>query len=175
MGLVLVGQDFRVVRRGGPETDAFIMRNEYFPNKELYATNSMVNIKEEGPKEDLFDLEIPSLESSIESAVVPPEEGVDRFRDKEDEDTPLPTLLSCSLTITVMEADIATLRRAGIAVDDENYPVPENFMQYDDVFPTPSSLTFVFHGVDPWRQSGDFPVGRAKLKMTSIPRIYHMS
>ena len=48
-------------------------------------------------------------------------------------------------------------------------------MQSDDVFPTPSSLTFVFHGVDPWRQSCNFPVGRAKLNMTPNPRMQHMS
>ena len=54
--MVLVGQDFGVVRRGSPATDAFIMRHEDFPNKELYATNSMVHIIEEIPEEELFDL-----------------------------------------------------------------------------------------------------------------------
>ena len=49
-GMVLVGQDFRVVMRGGPATDAFIIRNEYLPNKELYATKRMVHIPEEGPQ-----------------------------------------------------------------------------------------------------------------------------
>ena len=42
--LVVVGQDFRVVRRGSPATNAFIMRHEYLPNKELYDTNRMVHI-----------------------------------------------------------------------------------------------------------------------------------
>ena len=81
-GMVLVGQYFWVVRRGGPENDAFIMCHEDFPNKELYATKKMVHITEEGPKEYLLDLEKPYLEYSIASALVPPEEGVDRFRDK---------------------------------------------------------------------------------------------
>ena len=45
---------------------------------------------------------------------LPPEEGVDRFRDKEDEDNTPPILLSDSNGITVTEADIATLRREGI-------------------------------------------------------------
>ena len=84
-GMVLVGQDFRVVRRGSPETDTFIMRHEDFPNKELYATKRMVHITEEDPEGDLLDLERPYLDFPIVSAVVPPEEGVDRFRDKEDE------------------------------------------------------------------------------------------
>ena len=53
--LVVVGQYFRVVRRGSPETNTFIMRHEYFPNKELYAIKRMVHITEEGPKEDLFN------------------------------------------------------------------------------------------------------------------------
>ena len=88
-GLVILGQYFWVVRRGGPVTDTFIMCHEDSPNKELYATKSMVHITEEGPEEKLFDLEIPYLDSSIDSAVVPPEEGVDRFIDKEDEETPL--------------------------------------------------------------------------------------
>ena len=48
-------------------------------------------------------------------------------------------------------------------------------MQSYDFLPTPSSLNFEFHGVDPWRQSGNSPVGRAKLKMTPIPRIQHIS
>ena len=68
---MIVGQDFRVVRRGSPVTDTFIMRHEYFPNKELYATKRMVNITEKFPEEDLFDLERPSLDSSIDSPVVP--------------------------------------------------------------------------------------------------------
>ena len=70
-GMVLVGKGFWLVRRGVPSTDAFIVRHEDFPNKELYATKKMVNIIEEGPKEDLFDLDRPSLESSIDSSVVP--------------------------------------------------------------------------------------------------------
>ena len=55
-GTVLLEKYFLVVRRGGPATDVFIMRHEYFPNKELYATKRMVHIKKEGPKEDLFYL-----------------------------------------------------------------------------------------------------------------------
>ena len=56
---MVVGKYFRVVRRGSPETDAFIMRHEYFTNKELYSTKRMVHITEEGPKEETFDLERP--------------------------------------------------------------------------------------------------------------------
>ena len=60
-GVVVVGQDFGVVRRGSTATDAFIMCHEDSPNKDLYATKRMVHITEEGPKEDLFNLEIPFL------------------------------------------------------------------------------------------------------------------
>ena len=70
-GMVLVGQNFRVVRRGSLATDTFIMHHEDFPNRELYATKRMVHITEEFPEEDLFDLEIPYLHSYISSAVVP--------------------------------------------------------------------------------------------------------
>ena len=103
--------------------------------------------------------------------MVPPDEGVESFRYKEDEETPLPILHLGSCGITVMEADIATLHSEGIVVDDDKKPTPENFMQSDDVFPTLSSLTFVFRGVNPWRQSGDLPVRRAKLMMNTNPSI----
>ena len=73
------------------------------------------------------------------------------------------------------EADIDTIRREGISVDDDKDNAPENSMQSDDLLPTSSPPTFGFHGIDPWRQSGNFPVGRAKLKMTPIPRIQHTS
>ena len=53
---MLVGQDFGVVRRGIPATDAFIIRHEDFLNKKLYAAKRMVHITEESPKEDLFNL-----------------------------------------------------------------------------------------------------------------------
>ena len=121
---MVVGQCLRVVRRGGPATDTFITRHEDFPNKELYATKRMVHITEEFLEEELLDLERPSLESSIASSLVPSEEGLDRFRDKEDKETPLSILPSGSCGINMTEADIATLRREGISVDDENEPVP---------------------------------------------------
>ena len=44
--LVLVGKYFWVVSRGGPTTDAFIIHNEYSPNKELYAIKGVVHIIE---------------------------------------------------------------------------------------------------------------------------------
>ena len=49
-GLVLVGKDFGVARRGILGTGAFITCHEYLPNKELYDTKRMVHITEEGPK-----------------------------------------------------------------------------------------------------------------------------
>ena len=70
--LVVVAQYFRVVRRGSPATNAFIMSHKYLPNKGLYTTKRMVYFTEEGPEEDPLDLEIPSLDSSIASSVVPP-------------------------------------------------------------------------------------------------------
>ena len=79
----------------------------------------------------------------------PPEEGVDRFRDKEYKDTPLTILPSGNHGITVAESNIATLRYEGISVNDDNNPAPENAMQSDGILPNPSSLTFGFHGVDP--------------------------
>ena len=127
------------------------------------------------PEEDLFDLGRPCLKSSVASLVVPPDEGVDRFRDKEDEDTPLPILPSSISGITVTEDDIDTHRREGVAIYYDNEPAPYNSLQYDYVLPIPSSLTFLFHDVDPRSQSGNSPVGRVRLKITPKPRIHHMS
>ena len=107
--------------------------------------------------------------------MVTPEEGVDRFRDNEDEDTPMAILPADSCGITVMEAYIPTLQHEGISVDEDNYPDPENCMHSEDVLPPPSQLTFLFHGFNPWCHGGNFPVGRDKLKMASIPIIQHMS
>ena len=100
--------------------------------------------------------------------------GVDRSRDKEYKDIPLLVLPSGCHGITVAEADISTLHFEGIAADDDNYPDPDNVIQSDDILSTPLSLTFGFHVVNPWRQSRNLPVGRAKLKMTPILRIQHM-
>ena len=71
----------------------------------------------------------------------------------------------------MVEADISKLHREGITADDDNNPAPNNVMQHNDFLPTPISLTVGLHGVDPWRQSVKFPVGRANLKMNPIPRI----
>ena len=62
------------------------------------------------------------------SSMVLPEEGVERFRYKENEETILPILPSYSHGVTVTEADIAKLRCEGIAVDDNNKPSSENSM-----------------------------------------------
>ena len=43
-GMVLVGKYFRLARRESPVTNAFIMRHEDLPNKEIYATKRMVHI-----------------------------------------------------------------------------------------------------------------------------------
>ena len=103
------------------------------------------------------------------------EEGVDRSIDKEYKDNSLPILPSGSRGINVMEADISMLRREEISVANNNELSPENVMKSDDVLPTPSSLIFRFHGIDPWHQSRNFPIGRARMKMTPNPRIQNMS
>ena len=52
------------------------------------------------------------------------EDGVDRFRYKEDEDTPPHILTSGSRGVSVSKDNIATIRCKGIVVDDYNYPAP---------------------------------------------------
>ena len=56
---MVVERIVRMERRGIPAIDAFIMRHEDFPHKEIYVTKRMVHITEEGPEKHLFDLEIP--------------------------------------------------------------------------------------------------------------------
>ena len=73
------------------------------------------------------------------------------------------------------ESDIAMLCSEGIAFNDNNNLDPENVMQSDDVLPIPLSLTFGFHSINPWRQSGNFPFERSKLKIAPHPRIQHIS
>ena len=68
-----------------------------------------------------------------------------------------------------MEADIDTVLREGIEANYDNKPDPENVMQSDDVLPTPSSLTFGFHGVNPWYQSGNFPNWEVQAEYDSKP------
>ena len=74
--------------------------------------------------------------------MVPTEEGLYRFRYKEDKDTALPIITSVSFGITVTEADIAIILQEGTAVNDNTDPDPDNIMQSDDVFPTLLSLIF---------------------------------
>ena len=46
--MVLVRNEHRVARRGSMATDAYIIINPYFPNKELCAMQMMVRLIEEG-------------------------------------------------------------------------------------------------------------------------------
>ena len=62
--------------------------------------------------------------SIAESEYVPPEDRVDRFRDKYDEDTPLPILLYDSRSVTFTKDYISTLPCEGILVGDDKYPAP---------------------------------------------------
>ena len=48
-GLALMRNEHRVMRRGSPATDVYIMMHPDFLNKELYATQRMVRLTEEGP------------------------------------------------------------------------------------------------------------------------------
>ena len=72
------------------------------------------------------------------------------------------------------ETDISTLRCEEIEVDNNNGTATENLIESDDILPTPSSLTFGFNVVNLWRQSGNLPVDRAKLKVTPNSRMHHI-
>ena len=106
---------------------------------------------------------------------MPPEEGVDRFRYKEDEETPLHILLSGSRDFTVSKDNIATICSEGVLIDGDNEPTPENILDSKDVLNAPDTLNLGFEFIYPWRQNGKFPVGKARIKMVSNIRVQHMS
>ena len=54
------------------------------------------------------------------------EDGIDRFRDEEDEETLLPILPSRSRGVTVAKDNISTLCHEGIVVNSGNEPAPGN-------------------------------------------------
>ena len=74
---------------------------QIYQTRNLYETKRLVHITEKGPEEDFFYLEITSLESYIASSVLPQEEGVGRFRYKDDKETSLPIFPSGSYEITL--------------------------------------------------------------------------
>ena len=97
--------------------------------------------------EKLSSLEAKSIE---ESESVPLEDGVDRFREKEDEETPLPILNSGSRIVTFTKDDIVALRLEDIMVEDDNDPDPEKVFHSGDVLPAPKTLNSGFQGIVPW-------------------------
>ena len=105
---------------------------------------------------------------------MPPEEGVDRFRYKEDEETPLHILLSGSCDVTVSKDNIATICSEGVLIDGENEPTPENILDSKDVLNAPDTLNSGFEFIYPWRQNGNFTVGKARLKMVSNIKVQNM-
>ena len=84
---------------------------------------------------------------------MPKEDGVDQFRDTEDEETPISIVTSEICDVTFMEYNISTLRCNGIVVDDDNDPEPENVFNHEKFLPFPETLSFGFQVTGPWRQS----------------------
>ena len=83
---------------------------------------------------------------------MPTEDGVDRFRDKEDKNTPLHILPSSSSRVTFIRYDIAKICCDCIVVEDNNDPAPDNVLKYEDVLPAPEKINFGFQDIDPWSQ-----------------------
>ena len=57
-GLILVGQEMKVIRRGMEPVNVFTFRHEDIPNKVLYAANRYVYVTVKGPLEPFFQLEM---------------------------------------------------------------------------------------------------------------------
>ena len=105
---------------------------------------------------------------------MPPEYGVDRFIDEDNEETLLKILPSGSCGITVTKDKIATFRCEGIVVDNDNEPAPENVLNSKDVIYATETLSFGFQGIRPLYQSGKLTIGKKKLKIVSNIRVHHM-
>ena len=59
-------------------------------------------------------------------------------------------------------------------VDDDNDTVPENFNHFRDVLPAPETLNFIIQEIDPWHQSGKFPVGKENINTLSNISVHYM-
>ena len=60
-------------------------------------------------------------------------------------------------------------------VENYNESYPENFSNPKDFLPAPETLNIVFQVIGPWRHSGNFSVGEARLKIVSNIRFRKMS
>jgi hypothetical protein len=106
--VLLIGQDLKKINKKWQ--DVYVFRCEDFENKELYAVKRYVCITKEGDKEHFFDSivagEDPPTVEIEEPELLPalPARGGDGFE----------------------AAEIETLRAAGIVIDDDNEPAPEN-------------------------------------------------
>ena len=82
---------------------------------------------------------------------MPLENGLDRFREKEDKETYLTIFPSESRSVTVIKDYISTLRNYGIVVEYDNDTDPDSVLHSKDVLPSPEKLKFGFQGIEPWR------------------------
>ena len=55
LGLILVGQEMKVIRRGTEPVDVFTFRHEDMPNEVMYAAKRCVHVNVEGPPESFFN------------------------------------------------------------------------------------------------------------------------
>ena len=106
---------------------------------------------------------------------MPLEDEVERFREKEDEETTLPILPYGSRGVTVTKYDNTTLCCEGIVVEEDNYTAPENVLHSEDVLPAPKTFNFRIQGINLCHQGGNLPVGKENLKMVSNIRVQRMS
>ena len=51
LGLIFVGQEMKVIRRGTEPVEVFNFRHEYMPNEVLYSSKICVHVTVEGPPE----------------------------------------------------------------------------------------------------------------------------
>ena len=105
---------------------------------------------------------------------MPPEDGIDRFRDEEDEDTPMHILPSYSHGVTLTKENIYTLQRECTVVGDYNDNAPDNVSNSKDVLTAPEKLNFGFQGINPWHQGGNFPARNSRPKMIFNIRVQHI-
>ena len=117
-GCVVTEKGVRVVNR--KEQDVIIFVNDEFPDIELYAVSRYISIEEEGPPSEFFSDE--PTGNVVAEAVTG-----NNNEDVAEEDALVSEAIRRIDNLRVGgEVDISDLNNAGLAVDNDNDPLPEN-------------------------------------------------
>ena len=130
-GCKVLKKDQKVVNRR--EQAVIVFYHKEFPLVELYAVTRYVSVEEEGPPEDFFGDD----ETAVEDEVVQrPNVNVEESNHEED-DTPMSAILEQIAGLHVGgEIEANEFANAGLVVDNDNDPLPENLLPQDNTVNT---------------------------------------